>query len=383
MKLSAHQEEKSQITTAQVKTNEQQENHLDGVTVTASLPAPNVIIPGRMAEIVSLQQRQDRLLQEQERYQTSQREHENQLRDEQHQFQTSQQQIRNLEQTMRDREQALTVAQRERDTAMEEARENKRHRSRRDFAETRNRHGRGNLERGLPTTSILAGTTAPGWEQHLPQSESDGTMHKRVMALFVQIEIYAENFYRNAAVPISPELQTVLMKVHSSYLPGPVVSLLSLTKKPTLLIKHCLAYLIVSRITADSDAPASFLPADFVALPRAMGGTRANQDKPGKQHAKRFVTPVTDNHSICTSSLSLARSILLSQSPFQRLPLHAGCQYRGRSRPFLLGIRAVDHRPERSRGQTPAPDRHHERCRRHRHPDLLATEQVCVSLDCP
>jgi hypothetical protein len=120
MKLSAHQEENPQITTAQGKTNEQQDNHLDGVIVTASPPAPNVIIPGRMAQMVSLQQR---LLQEQERYQTLQREHENQLRDEQRRFQTSQQQIHDLEQTMHDREQALTVAQRERDTAIEEARE--------------------------------------------------------------------------------------------------------------------------------------------------------------------------------------------------------------------------------------------------------------------
>jgi chromosome segregation ATPase len=120
MKLSAHQEENPQITTAQGKTNEQQDNHLDGVVVTASPPAPNIIIPGRMAQMVSLQQR---LLQEQERYQTLQREHENQLRDEQHRFQTSQQQIRDLEQTMHDHERALTVAQKERDTAMEEARE--------------------------------------------------------------------------------------------------------------------------------------------------------------------------------------------------------------------------------------------------------------------
>jgi hypothetical protein len=120
MKLSAHQEENPQITTAQGKTNEQQDNHLDGVIVTASPPAPNIIIPGRMAQMVSLQQR---LLQEQERYQTSQREHENQLRDEQHRFQMSQQQIRDLEQSMHDREQALTVAQKERDAAMEEARE--------------------------------------------------------------------------------------------------------------------------------------------------------------------------------------------------------------------------------------------------------------------
>lgn len=63
------------------------------------------------------------LLQEQERYRTSQREHENQLREEQLRLQTSQQQIRNLEQTMHDREEALTMAQRERDTALEVARE--------------------------------------------------------------------------------------------------------------------------------------------------------------------------------------------------------------------------------------------------------------------
>jgi hypothetical protein len=283
MKLSAHQEEKSQITTAQEKTNEQQEDHLDGATVTASPPASNVIIPGGMAEIVSLQPRQDRLLQEQDRYQTSQWEHENQLRDEQHWFQTLQQQIRNLEQ-------ALTVAQRERDTAMEETREIKRHRSRRGFAEIRNRHGRGNLEKGLPTTSILAGTTAPGWEQSLPQPESDVKMRMMVRRLFDEIEIHVENFYHNSEVPISAGLQTDLMKVHSSYLPDSVVSLLPRTKTPVLLIIHCLAYLIVSRITIGNDA--SFLPADFVALPRAIGSTRANQDKPGKQHAKRFVTPV-------------------------------------------------------------------------------------------
>ena len=63
------------------------------------------------------------LAQEQERYRTSQREHENRLREEQLQLQTSQQQIRDLERTMRDREQALTMVQRDRDAALEMARE--------------------------------------------------------------------------------------------------------------------------------------------------------------------------------------------------------------------------------------------------------------------
>ena len=147
-------------------------------------------------------------------------------------------------------------------------------------------------EKSLPTAPLLGGGAVGGWEQHLPQPESDNTMRSNVKALLDHIEVHVENFYRNAVVPISPELQTELMKVHSSYLPDSVVSLLSQTKTPTLLIKHCLAYLIISRITADSDTSASFLPADFVVIPRAMGSTRANQDKPGKQHAKQFVTPV-------------------------------------------------------------------------------------------
>lgn len=160
------------------------------------------------------------------------------------------------------------------------------------FAEHRQNTRNVNPEKSLPTTPLFGGATAAGWEQHLPQSESDSTMRTSIKALFDQIELHVENFYRNSAVSISPEMQRELMKVDSSYLPDSVVGLLSQTGTPTMLIKHCLTHLIISRITADSDAPASFLPVDFVALPRAMGGTRANKDKPGKQHAKRLVTPV-------------------------------------------------------------------------------------------
>jgi hypothetical protein len=162
----------------------------------------------------------------------------------------------------------------------------KKQRPRGGFTEHRQNTGNVNLEKSLPTAPVLGGIAAAGWEQHLPQSESDGTIRSSVKALFDQIELHVENFYRNTAVSISPEMQRELMKVDSSYLPDSVVGLLSQTRTPTMLIKHCLAHLIISRITADSDAPASFLPVDFVALPRAMGGTRANKDKPGKQHAK-------------------------------------------------------------------------------------------------
>ena len=82
-----------------------------------------VEVDGKVAELASLQQRQDSLVQEQEQYQTSQQQQENQLRDAMSRFQTLQQQIRDLEQSMRDQEEALTVAGRERDAALAEGRQ--------------------------------------------------------------------------------------------------------------------------------------------------------------------------------------------------------------------------------------------------------------------
>jgi len=70
----------------------------------------------KAAEMAALQQRQDHLLQEQGDYQASQQRHEIQLRDATSRLQTLQQQIR-------DREGAVTMVERERDTAEAEARE--------------------------------------------------------------------------------------------------------------------------------------------------------------------------------------------------------------------------------------------------------------------
>jgi hypothetical protein len=157
----------------------------------------------------------------------------------------------------------------------------KKQRSRGGFAKERHSSSNVNREKSLPTA--LTPAAGAGWEQHLPQSESDGTIRTSVKALFDQIELHVENFYRNAAVSISPEIQSQLTQVGSSHLPDSIVGLLPQTSTPTMLIKHCLAALIVSRITPETDTSASFLPADFVALPLAMGGTRTSaNNKPGK-----------------------------------------------------------------------------------------------------
>jgi hypothetical protein len=146
---------------------------------------------------------------------------------------------------------------------------------------SKDRHSTSNAggEKSLPIAPIPGGA---GWEQHLPQSESDGTIRSSVKSIFDHVELHVENFYRNAAVSLSPEIQSQLLQVDSGLLPESVVDLLPQTKTPTTLIKHCLAALVVSRITPETDTKASFLPIDFVALPQAIGSTRTNADKPGK-----------------------------------------------------------------------------------------------------
>lgn len=104
------------------------------------------------------------------------------------------------------------------------------------------------------------------WEKHLPQMLDDDTVRSSVQTFFHLVELHVENYYRDEVVSINREMQAALDKVNSQDLPGPVVSLLPQTQLPTILIKHCLIRLLVSRILPDG-AGDSFLPSEFTALP--------------------------------------------------------------------------------------------------------------------
>jgi hypothetical protein len=96
--------------------------------------------------------------------------------------------------------------------------------------------------------------------------------------------MHVENFYRDAPIPITPDLSASLMTLKSSRdLPDEPAGLLSQTDRPTLLIKHCIAYATVEHIDYESGVPDSFLPVDFTALPMAlMTRSRSTSGKPGE-----------------------------------------------------------------------------------------------------
>jgi hypothetical protein len=129
-----------------------------------------------------------------------------------------------------------------------------------------------------------ASPAAYRWEKYLPQSEDDSSLRLKVKTLLHQIELHVETFYMipSSPVKINQDLQLQLLKIDSPHLPQPLTSMLPHIQDQTLLIKHCLAHMIVSKISDGGDNTGSLLPPDFTSLPQAIHMAKRHSKKPGK-----------------------------------------------------------------------------------------------------
>jgi len=122
------------------------------------------------------------------------------------------------------------------------------------------------------------------WELHLPQPADDTKLHQGVKTLYDRLELHVENFYTDSPATSSPQASddngwsAALQKLGTPYLPAPVESLLQQARATTVVIKHCLTYLVISGIDAHTDGPFSFLPEEVTAVPR--GAVRGDKSKP-------------------------------------------------------------------------------------------------------
>jgi hypothetical protein len=122
------------------------------------------------------------------------------------------------------------------------------------------------------------------------------------------VELHVENFYTDSAAAFSmtDKLQTELLKVDSPHLPDSVVKLLPQIRSKTVLMKHCLAHLLVSNVSADGVIGHSFLPYDFIALPQAINMAKPANAKPGKFFLRfAYFLPAFTCHSPCNNHVSL------------------------------------------------------------------------------
>lgn len=125
-------------------------------------------------------------------------------------------------------------------------------------------------------------TSVRAWEKHLPQPEADSDLRSAVSGLFDQIEMHVEQYYQDVAVKVDPSVHSDIARFDSHLHQATLLDLLAATRRPTMLIKHTIAYFIVSSISAESNSAVSFLPADFTALPQSIKGATAARTNSGK-----------------------------------------------------------------------------------------------------
>jgi hypothetical protein len=148
------------------------------------------------------------------------------------------------------------------------------------------------------------------WELHLPQPADDTKLHQGVETLYNRLELHVENFYTDSPAASSSQASddnrwsAALQKLGTPYLPAPVESLLQQARATTVVIKHCLTYLVISGIDAHTDGPFSFLPEEVTAVPR--GAVRGDKSKPAFAQALA-------HHSQLTSFLLTPLSTTLPQ----------------------------------------------------------------------
>ncbi|OQV00390.1 hypothetical protein CLAIMM_05891 [Cladophialophora immunda] len=122
-----------------------------------------------------------------------------------------------------------------------------------------------------PSNEDVVVVETRAWEKHLPQSESDQAVRNMASRTLDQIEMHVENFYRDATnVSISHTAASEMRDLDCSHLPDSASNLIRTSRRPTSLIKHCIANLILSRIDFTKNSNDSFLPRDMMMLQSSL-----------------------------------------------------------------------------------------------------------------
>lgn len=109
-----------------------------------------------------------------------------------------------------------------------------------------------------------------GWQAYLPQSADDQTVQNRVKTLFDQVDLHVDNYYTKSNVRIDSGTQTALSRLDDSNLPDSIDNLMSNPNVALPVIKHCIANLLLARMSPGFQDGASLLPAYLAAEPSKL-----------------------------------------------------------------------------------------------------------------
>ncbi len=124
------------------------------------------------------------------------------------------------------------------------------------------------------------------YESYLPSSADDKAIEQRTKNTLDQIELHVENYYQNTSNTRARPNEKELASFNSPYLPESLASMLPHSRHGITLIKHTLAYLVISCISPSAKPGSSLLPSEFVGLPSSAASTESGPAaKPGKKQS--------------------------------------------------------------------------------------------------
>lgn len=149
----------------------------------------------------------------------------------------------------------------------------------------------------IATSRAVDGDSDEGssaWQVHLPQPVDDSSLRRSVKTLYHQIDLHVENFYVESGAGNAPEHiagDSRLQQFETNLLPSSLQDALGGAQSKKAVIKHCLTYLILTRIDPECPTQYSFLAPEIGALPYALAGAQGaaaqqqrKKQKRGKSH---------------------------------------------------------------------------------------------------
>ena len=164
-----------------------------------------------------------------------------------------------------------------------------------------------------------------GWQSFLPQSADDRTIQNGVKTFFNLIELHVDNFYRKAPVELDQRTREALARIDSGKLPGRIDQMMQDQRLVLPVIKHCIADLLITRMSPLTYPETSLLPSNLSAIPgRLQSASLSSSERSGKcilLHNKSMCACANASFCSCHPSLqSMATSQLLPLSTPRRRP---------------------------------------------------------------
>lgn len=104
----------------------------------------------------------------------------------------------------------------------------------------------------------------------LPQQADDAEVQRKLSTVIDQIDQHVENFYSNREIRLDAALEDDLFDFETPGLAQPLAVCFTNTTHPTILIKHCLAFLIFNLTLAPGEGTQPLLPAELASTIAAV-----------------------------------------------------------------------------------------------------------------